>query len=152
MVSLGDGRVLAAGGAEPDGSGEPVPARDEIWIRDEAGNWSPLGTLAVARTGHGIAALPDGTVLLAGGTQSMVPFAYPEDPLSCVEIVDPTSGNTASLGDCDASDDSAGLVQRSGRPMVAVDPDWGVLIVGGLSGSGVATSGVQLYVPPRDAR
>lgn len=152
MVTLPDGRVLLTGGATASTSVESntyVAARGSAWLYNpETELWGALsGTLAVARAGHRMVSLADGRVLVIGGAQSFNPFFPPPDPISCVEIYDPESGTFTSVDGCTASDDAGGLPGRAYEPQVAYDPDYGVLIVGGIDGTGSAASGVSLYVP-----
>lgn len=88
-TSLGDGRVLVAGGTLPPGSPEPFPARTEIY--DPAtGTTAPGPTLLHPRQGHAAALLADGRVLLAGGSG---PSGAAVDE---AELLDPASGSTAA--------------------------------------------------------
>ncbi|MBL8768597.1 MAG: hypothetical protein JNL94_14570 [Planctomycetes bacterium] len=67
---LNDGRVLLTGGADAFPVGEPV-ASAEIY-HPVTGVSVPVGTLAVARGLHQANRLPDGRVLITGGTSSFM--------------------------------------------------------------------------------
>ncbi|HEY6865892.1 MAG TPA: hypothetical protein VI792_01475 [Candidatus Eisenbacteria bacterium] len=71
LTRLPDGRVLVTGGyrievAAPDVENF-VPVGETEVIDPAGGTIAPGGTLAIPRYGHAAAALPDGTILLAGG-------------------------------------------------------------------------------------
>lgn len=152
MLTLADGRVLLTGGATASTAVESdtfAAARTSAWLYNpETSMWGALsGSMSVARAGHRMVALPDGRVLIAGGAESFNPFFPPADPVSCLEVYDPADGSFTIVGSCDASDDAGGLPSRAFEPQVAVDPDYGVLIVGGIAGDGSAVSSVSLFVP-----
>jgi hypothetical protein len=48
-----------------------------------------------------------------------------------VELYDPETQEFTVLRDCTLDDDASGLPERSMWPSVALDPDHGVLVVGG---------------------
>ncbi len=152
MLTLDDGRVLLTGGATASttvDSATYVAARTSAWLYNpETGQWGSLSSsMAVARAGHRMVALADGRVLVIGGAETYNPFFPPPDPVSCIEIYDPDDGSFTSVDDCDASDDAGGLPNRAYEPQVAYDPDYGVLVVGGLAADGSAATGVSLFVP-----
>lgn len=152
MLTLDDGRILLTGGvsmATAGADGDPVPARSNAWLYNPStSTWGSLSaSMTVARTGHKMALLADGRVLIAGGAQSFAPSLYPDDPVSCLEVYDPESGRFEAINDCTEADDSAGLPSRSWDPDVVVDPDYGALIVGGIAADGTAVGAVSLFVP-----
>lgn len=64
---LSDGRVLVAGGGTGDGGNRVALASAEIF--DPATNaFTPTGSLSLRRYKHGAVALPDGSVLIIGGS------------------------------------------------------------------------------------
>ncbi len=66
LTLLPDGRVLAAGGEDPEGADYLLHSTTEIF--DPSTNtWSPGPDLAGPRTSHTATLLPDGQVLLTGG-------------------------------------------------------------------------------------
>jgi hypothetical protein len=89
---LPNGKVLIAGGNTEVFNNIPrVTASAELY--DAAtGVFTPTGSLITARTGHRAVLLPDGRVLIAGGTGDV-------EQLSTLEIYDPSTGNFAAAGD-----------------------------------------------------
>jgi hypothetical protein len=80
-----DGRVLVAGGRTNGGSNWVYSAACQIY--DPATNtWSATGSLPDARSAHAATLLPDGRVLLAGGTDSWGVNTY------ITEVWDPATG------------------------------------------------------------
>lgn len=151
-VTLADGRVLVTGGASTAGGADTdadVDALASAWLYNPTTEqWGSLAaSMRVARVGHRMVLLADGRVLVVGGAQTYNLVMPAADAVSCLEIYDPTGGTFTSVDDCDASDDAGGLVGRAQQPQVAYDPDYGVLIVGGLSAEGSAQNGVSLFVP-----
>ena len=69
VTALADGRALIAGGCS--GNSEGCYGRDfdsaEIWDPDTE-TFGPTGSLSVARWAHTATALPDGRVLVVGGS------------------------------------------------------------------------------------
>jgi hypothetical protein len=101
----------------------------------------------MARAGHKMVLLADGRVLIVGGAESYNDTGGAANPVSCLELYDPTDGTFGIVDGCTTSDDSGGLPGRAYRPQVAYDPDYGALIVGGLGADGSAQSAVSLFVP-----
>ena len=94
FVALGDGSALAVGGVNGDGvSFSSVYRFDPVET-----TWRKIGLLEWARSYPGVALLPDGRVLVAGGSflngevladaSSVVLAAYPEDNPADVELAD----------------------------------------------------------------
>ncbi|MGD8682711.1 MAG: kelch repeat-containing protein [Chloroflexota bacterium] len=81
---LEDGRVLVVGGVSFTADGLETSALAELW--DPAnGSFAPAGRLADPRIGHAATRLPDGPVLVLGGTLAELrgpqPYREPTDPL-----------------------------------------------------------------------
>ncbi len=94
FVALGDGSALAVGGVNADGvSFSSVYRFDPVET-----TWQRIGLLEWARSYPGVALLPDGRVLVAGGSflngevradaSSVVLAAYPEANSADVELAD----------------------------------------------------------------
>lgn len=106
LTRLGDGRMLLTGGiTSPVTVGESVPATAEAWIYDPdpaARTWERTGDLNRARAMHRALPLPDGRVIVFGGTTQGW-FLGPDtggDAVTCPELYDPTEG-TFELLACD---------------------------------------------------
>ncbi|HYH98899.1 Kelch repeat-containing protein [Hyalangium sp.] len=112
FVQLADGRVLAAGGHD----GTRTLSSCEVF--DPAtGQWSSTGSLKGARRNHAAVTLPDGRVLVAGGSpQQLVGM------LASVELLDPATGEWTLAAPM--------LVPRI-DPTAVLLADGRVLVVGG---------------------
>lgn len=134
---LQDGRVLITGSI--DFSTFPRTAVGSAEIYDPAtGQFTLTGSLVQARYYHTATMLPDGRVLLAGGSARGVPLRTAESsPLASTEIYDPATGTfsaAASLG-----------VERSFHTATLLS-DGKVLVAGGFGGLGA-----ELYDPATGA-
>lgn len=126
---LADGRVLLTGGISTDicefPCGTPIPPDTEIY--DPAtGTWSTTSLMSTHRSGHTATMLPDGRVLVAGGSN-----------VGTTEIYTPASGTWAAASNM--------AVSRSGHSATLL-PDGRVLVAGGnlLGGNG---TDAELYDP-----
>jgi len=88
-TTLQDGRVLITGGITTTGGG----ATNSAELYDPSANsWALVsGSMLAARSGHTASLLPDGRVLLAGGSNS-------GGPVSALEIFDPSSDSFSGAG------------------------------------------------------
>jgi len=100
---LGDGRVAVVGGNT---------TQTELYD-PAAATWTTAGTTAATHTAHGAVLLPDGRLLVMGGTQ----FAQPE-----AELFDPATGLWAAAARM--------LVNRS-NPTATLMQDGSVMVCGG---------------------
>ena len=122
---LPDGRVLVTGGDTSDPNGDPHyvgPLRTAETWDPATGQFSRAGTMDVGRRAHGAALLPDGRVLVVGGsTERTSNFTDPGTATS--EIWDPAT-NAFTPGPM--------LADPRGEPAVVALPD-GILVVGGVA-------------------
>lgn len=152
MTALPDGRVLLTGGFTTDGrvgEGGTVTASDDIWAYTDGRGWEYVGALNIPRGLHEATVLPDGTVLVVGGTETLENLVWDaDDTVGCLEVIDPTTlGNAALVGDCDGGDvDADELATPVVLPMVATDPDFGTIIVGGSDQDNDSQSQVAWFV------
>lgn len=153
-VALDDGRVLVTGGANEDtgvAQGSAVAAAvDNAYIYSAATGWSTLPDhMLLPRAGHRMERLVDGRIVIIGGAATWDPFVPSNDAYSCVEIYDPhaDTGAFTMLDGCDAEAAARGLPGRADRPLVAYDPDFGILIAGGGLDVDHASPLVALFVP-----
>ena len=124
MTLLPDGRVLAVGGREEDGSyTDLVEAFDP-----ESSTWSEVARLQMPRAGHSVVLAPDGIVAVVGGA-----------PVSgSVEILDSTTGVLSAGPSIDL-----GFQYHS-----SVTLDDGRLLLGGGSGEdSPVSSRIGIYDP-----
>jgi uncharacterized delta-60 repeat protein len=91
---LPDGRVLIVGGAnEPTYGGPPPPALASAELYDpKTGIFSRTGSTATPREWHTATLLPDGRVLIAGGTGNHGTFA------ASAELYNPATGKFSRTG------------------------------------------------------
>ena len=123
-AALPDGRALVAGGSNGSSSANDL-ATAEIYD-PVSGTFGPTGSMGTARYGPRAAKLPDGRVLVVGGSGN-----------SNAETFDPASGTFSPTG-------SMSTVRF--EPAVAPLPDGRVLVAGG-SSSGVRWSTAEIYDP-----
>jgi hypothetical protein len=156
MITLPDGRILVTGGVEsrdPQDLTTPTNATAHARLYDPygSGNVTELPDMNMARAGHRMTLLPDGRVLIAGGGSDFAPTGGTSNALSCLEIFDTNAIGDENpftlLGNCNPSDSASGLNGRAFAPEVATDPDFGVLVVGGMADATAAQSQVNFFVP-----
>jgi N-acetylneuraminic acid mutarotase len=103
-------------------------------VRAQApGQWAPTGSMSTARTEAALATLPDGQVLVAGGTDRESTHA-----LASAELYDPATGiwtPTAPM-----------LTARAG-PMSVTLGDGNVLVVGGMGANNQPVASAEEYDP-----
>ena len=94
--------------------------------------WAPTGSMAAARASSTATVLPDGDVLVAGGTNGF------ESYLDGAELYDPSTGQFGTTGS---------LHQARAYATATLLPDGEVLVAGGLGTGPVALSSAELYDP-----
>lgn len=130
VTTLGDGRVLIAGGAGPDGR----PTNAEVW--DPAtDSFRAIGPMIVARVRHTATLLRDGRVLLAGGD---VIDGDETHATATTEMFDPMS---------DTSSAAAPLLQARGSHTATLLQDGRVLVAGGEQDVRSALASAELFDP-----
>jgi hypothetical protein len=121
---LPDGRVLIAGGLVPNEAGPratPDPTATAEVYDPATGTFTAVGPMAAPRFMHAASILPDGTVLLVGGTHEIRPSRMPV-PASDAEIFDPATGTFRMTGS----------LARPRLSPTAVSVDGRVLVLGNL--------------------
>lgn len=94
---LADGRILVCGGRD---STCVLGCPQRVWSSAECfdprtGAFSPVGAMTQARYGHTATLLPDGRVLIAGGTTPELPDT---DVSAAMEVFDPATGRFYPAG------------------------------------------------------
>lgn len=150
MVTLPDGQVLVAGGAavptDTDYDDVGLLAETAAYVyRPSSDSWVAAGSLVVGRSGHELALLPDGRVLVVGGTTRYDLDGFGGDALSCLEVFDPQTSAFSLVGSCDEDDDAGGMAGRAAYPAVASDPLWGAVIAGGVAAEDAGQDAVTLF-------
>lgn len=135
-VRLADGSVLVVGGATTRTAG---PATRSAEIYDPAANrWTATAPMHVARAYPTATLLPDGRVLVVGGTTT---FAQSGQVLASAELFDPSSGTWTDTGPM--------VVPAYGHSAARL-PNGDVLVVGGWSSTDASARAIataQLYDP-----
>jgi len=127
---LPNGKVLITGGGQSTSLSSPelVLASAEIYDPD-TGTFASTGSMTTARRLHTATLLPDGRVLIAGGSGTGGSSAS-------AELYDPSAGAFTATGDM--------ITGRNGHTAILLN-NGKVLIVGGYRSGGVA--GAELYDP-----
>jgi hypothetical protein len=114
-----DGRVLVAGGTNPDA---PNTVTNTAEIYDpSSGTFSSAGNMMTARTNHIDALLPNGQVLVAGGT---LPTDTGNETLNLAELFDPSTSSFTDTGS---------MTQPRTHFLASILSDGLVLVTGGFS-------------------
>ncbi len=135
---LSDGRVLLAGGDSPDYLARPGDFSPHYLLSAElydpvARTWTATADMIQARIGHTATLLPDGRVLVAGGSTA--------DRLESAELYDPATGTWTGTAD---------MTEPYFGHTATLLPDGRVLIAGGDAPSGPGARGwahAELYNP-----
>lgn len=133
---LPDGRVLVVGG---EGAPHDASLRDAAIFDPRATTWAPVPSLlATGRSDHTATVLPDGTVLVVGGTK-LHTGGRPQNILASAEVVD--LRGTAFLP-------APAMTQRRSRHAATALGDGRVLVTGGFGDRmGEATATAEIYDP-----
>ena len=141
LALLDDGRVLVVGGSDGGGAGFPVYYPKAELYDPLAGVFTPTGSLAFPREFTTASRLPDGRMLIAGG--SHVGGQVGSVTVGAAEIYDPVSGEFSSGGD---------LVVPTDEPVAVVLADRRILLTGGFAFAGdtvgdLPSATAQLFTP-----
>jgi Domain of unknown function (DUF1929) len=133
-VMYDNGKVVLIGGADP-----PTATALKIDINGSTPSTTQVGSMAFARRQHNATVLPDGTVLVTGGTSS-AGFNDPTNAVFAAELWNPATGQFKTL--------SSAKVPRVYHSIAALLPDGRVLSSGG-SGSGAPVyANGEIFSPP----
>jgi hypothetical protein len=136
---LPDGRVLIAGGqGETRGSSGEPPALASAELYDPAtGTFSPTGSMSTARCGLAAALLPDGRVLIVGGSGEIGGSSGEAQDLASAELYEPATGTFSPTGRTASAGPVTATSLRDGR----------ILIAGGYDGPLHWSTTAELYDP-----
>jgi chitodextrinase len=134
------GKVMKSGGAWDDGTGTPSPTAYVIDMTHPSPAWRQVGSMTLSRVTHNQTPLPDGNVLVTGGSTnanvSIVSAAVYE-----AEMWSPTTETWKTMARMQ--------VQRVYHSTALLMPDGRVLVGGGgRFDSGINQFSVEIYSPP----
>ncbi|SEU29373.1 galactose oxidase-like domain-containing protein [Stigmatella erecta] len=124
-----DGKVLVVGGGDP-----PTDTVELIDLTQPSPTWTPQRPMSVARRHHNTTLLPDGTVLVTGGTRTGG-FDDRAGAVLHAELWDPETGQWTSL--------ASESLYRGYHSTAVLLPDGRVLSAGG-----TGESSAELFEPP----
>lgn len=137
------GRVLIVGGSgvTAGAAGTPTATAEVIDLAAARPAWEPAGTMAVGRRHLSATVLPDGKVLVTGGT-SGDGFNNQTTPVLAGELWDPSTKTWSHAAPM--------TVPRTYHSTSVLLPDGRVLVAGGGQGAGAARyhNEVEVYSPP----
>ena len=135
---LSDGSVLVTGGETGLGI-FPIESLASAEIYHPTSNsWTAAAAMHVPRRMHSSFRLHDGRVLVVGGTNEAPASPLPPVEQVQAEVYDPQRDSWAFAG--------AGLPPLSGQAATLM-PDGMVLVTGGLTDKGFATTGAEVFDP-----
>jgi uncharacterized protein (TIGR03382 family) len=135
VTVMKSGRVLVTGGCS---GGAPSGCTADVDIYDPSTNtWSAAASMAFTRAWHAAASLPNGKVLVAGGTG-----ADTTGFRSTAELYDPTTDSWAALPP---------MPGRRNLTTWGVLPTGKVLLAGGESTANVSMSSALLFDPTKES-
>jgi hypothetical protein len=138
-VQLNEGPILLTGGARS----VTAPAQDLALLFDPSrASFSALPNRMVeARVGHAASLLPDGRVLLTGGSRFVTPESV-DDLVATVELFDPATGLFTPVPIVAADGGAVAPVQRTEHTVTVLqneDGDISLYLYGGLGNLGTAS-------------
>ncbi|MBI5375983.1 MAG: PKD domain-containing protein [Candidatus Schekmanbacteria bacterium] len=133
MTLLSDGRVLVTGGGDRASLGSSIALKTAEIYDPATGAFTYIGDMTTPRLFHGADLLPDGTVLLTGGTLVGI-----TNPQSSAEIYDPAANTFTYIGNMNSVRNThAHMLLNNGKVLIAG---------GGLTGT-TTTATAELYDP-----
>jgi Ca2+-binding RTX toxin-like protein len=136
------GKILIVGGSRVSAGGVEAPTNTAEVIDLATGSgWTSAGSLAIPRRHLSATVLPDGTVLVTGGTRG-AGFNNEATPVLAAELWDPASRTWDTLAPM--------KVPRTYHSTTLLLPDGRVLVAGGGQGAGAAQqrNEIEIYSPP----
>jgi N-acetylneuraminic acid mutarotase len=137
---LSDGEVLMTGGNDTTSDFTNTPTAE--LYNPATGSWTLTGNLHEGRSAHTATLLPDGRVLVAGGSGNLTDSSNVDPTLSSIEIYDPSLGTWTLSGS---------LTEKRSWQTATLLPNGLVMFAGGIDFNGTLTfpylSTVELYDP-----
>jgi len=109
---LSDGRVLVAGGWHQGTDGVVALLSTAELFDPTTGQWTPTGSLSAARSAGAALTLPDGRVLVLGGTDG-------NSPVEPIERYDPVTGAWSVIGRMPAGSGQTVVLLTDGTVLLA---------------------------------
>lgn len=135
-----DSRVLYAGGGGGSCGAVPERSAEIIDLAAPTPAWTATGSMAIGRRQTNLTILPDGKVLMTGGS-SQCGFTNEAGAVFAAELWDPATGQWSTLA-------NAGVV-RVYHSTTALLPDGRVLSTGSGDGGGVTQQTTyEIFAPP----
>jgi hypothetical protein len=135
-----DSKVLYAGGGGGGCPGSPQATAEIIDLAAAAPTWSRTGSMAYPRRHNNLTILPDGKVLVTGGT-SACGFTNESGAVFAAELWDPATGQWTTL--------ASAAVVRVYHSTTALLPDGRVVSTGSGDGGGATQQLTrEMYSPP----
>jgi len=123
-VMYAPGKVIYVGGGNDAGSDLPTAAAEVIDLTEPTPSWRPAAPMQHRRRQHNATLLPDGTVLVTGGTAGAgFNDVSPGGPVHAAEVWDPATDTWTTL--------AAEAVDRCYHATALLLPDATVLSAGG---------------------
>jgi N-acetylneuraminic acid mutarotase len=133
-TALTDGHVLVAGGLTIPPPGFAAQSTPTVELYDPAtGTWASTGSMLDGMIGHTATLLPDGRVLVAGGSTYVGLGA-----IGRAELYDPSTGAWTETGS---------LQTARWNHSAALLADGRVLVAGGITADGAVTSTAEVFDP-----
>ena len=92
MTKLADGRIFICGGYTPGAPGQVATTATAEIYNPSTGAFTPVGSMGTERADHAAVRLPNGTVLVTGGSRLVGSFL---EDLATAEVFDPSTGTFA---------------------------------------------------------
>jgi Domain of unknown function (DUF1929)/Kelch motif len=133
-VMYDDGKVMIAGGGRP-----PTATAEIINLNAASPAWQYTGSMAYPRRQNNLTLLPDGTVLVTGGSDgNNTTFDDYTNPVYAAEIWNPSTGTWTTM--------ASNTVYRGYHSTAVLLPDGRVLSAGG--DKATPSTSAEIYSPP----
>ncbi|TFZ03084.1 DUF1929 domain-containing protein [Ramlibacter henchirensis] len=128
------GKILVVGGGDP-----PQASAEVIDLNASNPSWRTVRSMSVARRHHTSTLLPDGTVLVTGGTAGPG-HNNPNSPVLSAELWNPATETWTTL--------ATGTVPRLYHSAALLLPDGRVVVMGGERSAFAVEPAVEIFSPP----